>query len=160
MAQQALDMVVPLEVGLCVADLDNQIAFYTGVLGLAHVNTVEVPTELAIKTGLTDGSYRVARLQTPQGERLKLLQPATPPADPGPSGPILGRRTNAYLTFIIADLPAMIARVQAAGLTLLSGDRPMEVRPGTFLAFLEDPEGNVLEFVQYADIAAYRPDLG
>jgi hypothetical protein len=28
-----------------------------------------------------------------------------------------------------------------------------------YLAFCRDPEGNVLELVQYSDIAAYRPDL-
>jgi hypothetical protein len=25
--------------------------------------------------------------------------------------------------------------------------------------FCRDPEGNVLEFVQFADVSAYRPDL-
>jgi len=33
------------------------------------------------------------------------------------------------------------------------------VRPGTWLAFFRDPEGNVLELVEYDDPAAYRPDL-
>ena len=41
----------------------------------------------------------------------------------------------------------------------LTGPTRVEVRPGTFLSFCRDPEGNVLELVQYADIHAYRSDL-
>jgi hypothetical protein len=41
----------------------------------------------------------------------------------------------------------------------MTGEKAVEVRPGTFLAFLRDPEGHIVEIVQYSDIAAYRPDL-
>ena len=44
-------------------------------------------------------------------------------------------------------------------MTFDSAPAPMEVRPGTWLAFFRDPEGNVLELVEYDDPAAYRPDL-
>ena len=44
------------------------------------------------------------------------------------------------------------------GLLLAEGER-VEVRPGTYLAFCRDPEGHVLELVQYADISSYRTDL-
>ena len=33
-----LDMTVPMEVGLCCADLDAMLAFYTDVVGLTLVN--------------------------------------------------------------------------------------------------------------------------
>ena len=32
-------------------------------------------------------------------------------------------------------------------------------RSAATVAFLRDPEGNVVELVQYDDVAAYRPDL-
>ena len=41
--QARLRMTVPMEVGICCADLDGMLAFYTGVLGLALVNRVSVP---------------------------------------------------------------------------------------------------------------------
>jgi hypothetical protein len=41
----------------------------------------------------------------------------------------------------------------------VTGTKVVEVRPGTFLVFARDPEGNILEFVEYADVVAYRPDL-
>lgn len=158
-------MVVPMEIGVCCRDLDALARFYVDVLGFTRVNEVAVPAEKARAAGLADGGYRVARLQTPWGERLKLLQPDAPPADPAPDtdpargATILARRTNAYFTFIVDDLDGMIARLGAAGVAFLSGPEKVEVRPQTFLAFVRDPEGNVLEFVEYGDVAAYRPDV-
>jgi hypothetical protein len=42
---------------------------------------------------------------------------------------------------------------------MVSGLEPIETRPGTRIAFIRDPEGNSIEFVEYADLRAYRPDL-
>lgn len=152
-------MTAPLEVGICCRDLERLIAFYTEVLGLALVNIVEVPAEKAAATHLSDGAYRVARLQTDRGERIKLLQPAAPPAETPPSARILDRANTAYLTFIVPDLRATLARLLRAGMAIDTGPEPVEVRDGTWLVFGRDPEGNVLEFVEYRDVAAYRPDL-
>ena len=101
----------------------------------------------------------MVRLQTSYGERIKLLAPANPPAAAAHGGPILDQPNACYLTFIVDDIDAAIARLQAHGVEFLTGPARVEVRPGTFLSFCRDPEGNVLELVQYADIHAYRPDL-
>ncbi len=154
-----MKMVVPMEIGICCSDLDRLLPFYVKVLGFRNVGTVEVPAEKAVQTGLTRGAYRVARLQTPYGERIKLLEPAEPPKVPDLQEEILVRRTNGYVTFILADLDAMISRLKDAGVVFLSGDGGVEVRPGIHVAFIRDPEGNVLEFAQYDDVAAYRPDI-
>ncbi len=53
-------------------------------------------------------------------------------------------------------LRAVVARVVAAGGTLMACDEPIDVRPGTYLPFLRDPEGHIVE---YADIFEYRTDL-
>lgn len=155
----ALSMTVPMEVGICCADLDVQLAFYTGVMGLALVNRVTVPADKARATGLTQHGYDVARLQTPYGERIKLLQPAVAPEPAVRGAAILDRQGAAYLTFIVRDLPGVVRALQAKGVVFDSAPAPMEVRPGTWLAFFRDPEGNVLELVEYDDPAAYRPDL-
>ena len=42
---------------------------------------------------------------------------------------------------------------------LLTGPERIEVRPGTYLVFCKDPEGHVLEIVEYDDMASYRKDL-
>jgi catechol 2,3-dioxygenase-like lactoylglutathione lyase family enzyme len=64
-----------------------------------------------------------------------------------------------YLTFIVADVNAAIARLRAAGVSCMTGDERVQSRHGLYIAFVRDPEGNVVELVQYDDMAAYRPDL-
>lgn len=155
----ALHMTVPMEVGICCADLDALAAFYTSVMGLTLVNRVTVPADKARATGLTAHDYDVARLQTPYGERIKLLQPAVAPEPAVRGAAILDRQGAAYLTFIVRDLRGVVRDLQSKGVVFDSAPAPMEVRPGTWLAFFRDPEGNVLELVEYDDPAAYRPDL-
>ena len=155
----SMTMTAPLEIGICCRDLDRLAGFYTDVLGCTLVNVVEVPVEKAPATALTDTSYRVARIQTPWGERIKLLQPARASEASEATTWILDRQNTVYVTFIVDDLKAMLERLKARGVDVLTGPEMVEVRPQTFLVFARDPEGNVLEFVEYGDIAAYRPDL-
>jgi predicted enzyme related to lactoylglutathione lyase len=157
---KTMKMTAPLEIGLCCHDLDSLAQFYVSVLDCSLVNVIEVPADKARPTALTDQSYRVARLQLPGGERIKLLQPARPPQAVPATPLILERANTAYITFILDDMTPVLERLAASSATVLTGPAPIEVRPGTFLAFVRDPEGNVLELVQYADVAAYRPDLG
>lgn len=155
----AMHMTVPMEVGICCRDLDALLAFYTDVVGLKLVNRVSVPADKARATGLTAHGYDVARLQTPYGERIKLLQPNVAPESAVRGAAILDRQGATYLTFIVRDLAGVVRNLQARGVVFDSAPAPMEVRPGTWLAFFRDPEGNVLELVEYDDPADYRPDL-
>ncbi|MBP6752634.1 MAG: VOC family protein [Alicycliphilus sp.] len=155
----SMKMISPLEVGLGVRDLPRMRHFYENALGCQFVNEVAVPADKARQAALSDGGYIVVRLQTSYGERIKLLAPVNPPAAVVRSGPILEQPNACYLTFIVDDIDAAIARLQAHSVEFLTGPTRVEVRPGTFLSFCRDPEGNVLELVQYADIHAYRSDL-
>jgi catechol 2,3-dioxygenase-like lactoylglutathione lyase family enzyme len=149
-----------MEVGLCCANLDRLAAFYVDVLGFTQINVIEVPTEKAAGTALTNAAYRVTRLQSPWGERIKLLEPSKS-ARPGPEKTehILDVLNTTYITFIVDDLKTLLRHLLDRNMEVLTGPEVIEVRPGTFLVFGRDPEGNVLEFVEYADIAAYRNDL-
>ena len=108
--------------------------------------------------GLSEGGYSVVRLQTPYGERIKLLAPERTPTRPE-QGMILDRQNASYLTFIVEDIASLVADLKSAGATFCAGDAPIQLRPDVKALFCCDPEGNVLELVEYADIAAYRPDL-
>ena len=63
-----------------------------------------------------------------------------------------------YITFIVADYKEVAARLKEHGVPLVSPE-PVEVRKGLTAFMARDPEGNFIEFVEYADIALYRPDL-
>jgi catechol 2,3-dioxygenase-like lactoylglutathione lyase family enzyme len=159
--QQAwsLKMTVPLEPGIVCADIDAMLEFYIGVLGLKLVGDAKTTPELSARFGATPHGYRIVRLQTPYGERIKLVQPNrdAPPPQPVP-GWVYERHGLAYLTFVIADMQDVVKRLKTYGVKLLS-DGAIEVRPGVFALYSLDPEGNFVEFVEYPDPPAYRPDL-
>lgn len=103
--------------------------FYENALGCQFVNEVAVPADKARQAALSDGGYIVVRLQTSYGERIKLLAPVNPPAAVVRSGPILEQPNACYLTFIVDDIDAAIARLQAHSVEFLTGPTRVEVRP-------------------------------
>jgi len=155
----SMNMTAPLEVGLGVRDLPRMREFYENALGCQFVSEVFVPAEKARQAALAEGGYTVVRLQTSFGERIKLLAPVDPAPEVRHQGPILAQPGASYLTFIVEDINAAMARMRGEGAEFLTGPKRVEVRPGTYLAFCRDPEGHVLELVQYADITSYRTDL-
>ncbi|VVN78898.1 VOC family protein [Pseudomonas fluorescens] len=154
----SVKMLVPLEVGICCVNLEALSRFYQDVLGFTFVAQVHMPAAAAQKVGLSEGGYSVVRLQTPYGERIKLLAPERTPML-REDGLILDRLNASYLTFIVEDIESVAAGLKAGGATFFAGDVPIQLRPDVKALFCRDPEGNVLELVEYTDIAAYRPDL-
>lgn len=155
----SINMIVPLEVGIACRDLPKLRRFYEEVMGFNFVSEIKIGADKAAQSALSTGGYTVVRLQTNYGERIKLLAPDTPPAAAEQPKYILDKPNASYLTFIVEDIDAAIAKLLAAGVEFMTGDKRVEVRSGVYLAFCRDPEGNVLELVQYTDIGAYRADL-
>jgi lactoylglutathione lyase len=155
----ALNMLAPLEVGIAVRDLPRMRRFYEQVLGFAFVSEAVVSPQKSTQAAMHASGYAVVRLQTAYGERIKLLAPNEAPAAETVADYVLDKPNAMYLTFILDDIQAVVDRLIAGGVEFMTGSQRVEVREGAYLAFCRDPEGNVLEFVQYADIAAYRPDL-
>lgn len=147
--------VAPFEVGLTVRDVDALLPFYTDVLGFAVHSDLVVAPDAGRRSGLSPSGYRVVRLETDLGHRFKLAQPAASPEPVAAAGFAMQRQGGAYVTFIVADLPALHARLVAHGARILS-EGVLDVRPGVGLLLAQDPEGNHLEFVAYEDLAAYR----
>jgi predicted enzyme related to lactoylglutathione lyase len=151
-----MKMAAPLEVGICCTALEPLVQFYRDLIGCEFISVIEVPAVNAERASLSGGSYRVARMQTQSGERLKFLQPMLAPQQRDSSRWILDRRNTTYLTFIVDDLGAMIERLHSLGAEIITGPQPIEVRTGVRLSFARDPDGNIIEFVQYDDVASYR----
>lgn len=154
-----LHMTAPLEIGICCRDLDKIRSFYENVLGCTFVSESTVSYETAEGLGLCVCGYRVARLQTPFGERLKFLEPDSPADSESIGEYILDKHRATYLTFIIEDLETVLQNLVDAGVIFPGGAEIRIVRPGIRAVFCRDPEGNTIELVQFDDIDSYRPDL-
>jgi len=155
----SLKMVSPLEPGIVCADIDRMLEFYTSVLGLKFVSDAEATAELSTEFGTSPNGFRIIRLQTPYGERIKLVQPKKfPPQQSAVPDWVFEGQGIAYITFVIADVHEVAARLKEHQVALMSS-APVEIRKGITAIFAKDPEGNFVEFVEYADVASYRPDL-
>ena len=155
----SLRMVAPLEPGIVCADLQRMFAFYTEVLGLKFATDAEATPDMSTEFGTGPGGFRIIRLQTPYGERIKLIQPKEMVLKPSPvCNWVFERQGIAYITFVITDVHDVVERLRQHRVDLVS-EGPVEIRKGITAIFARDPEGNFLEFVEYADLASYRPDL-
>jgi len=144
----AFKMMTPVEPGIVCIDLDRMLKFYTEVLGLKLFSDAQTTPEMSTKFGSTPHGYRIVRMQTPDGGRIKLVQPnkGTPAQNPVPDW-VFERQGIAYFTFIVDDMKPILARLKANHVTMIS-EEPVEVRKGVFAQFLLDPEGNYVEFVE------------
>jgi len=155
----SLRMVAPLEPGIVCVDIDRMFNFYTGVLGLRFATDAEAAPEMSAKFGTGPNGFRIIRLQTPYGERIKLVQPKKTVLTQSPNPEwVFERQGIAYITFIIDDVHEVVARLRQHQVGLIS-EGPVNIREGITAIFARDPEGNFLEFVEYSDLASYRPDL-
>jgi catechol 2,3-dioxygenase-like lactoylglutathione lyase family enzyme len=128
MMQPAKDSI---DLGIICGDIQASLHFYQELLGLtsAGVNPATTGTMHRLRFGSSD---------------VKLIDPTTRPG----TGPIgidqqLGFR---YLTFVVTNLDEVIQRLEAEHIEFT---RPKtEIRPGTTIAMVKDPDGNIVEFVE------------
>ena len=144
----SLRMTAPLEPGIVCSDIDRMLDFYTRVLGLKLVADAETSPEMSTRAGLTPHGYRIIRLQTPYGERIKLVQVKNLHAKRSQAPEwVFDRQGIAYITFIVSNINDVAARLSKHGVKLVRPG-PVEVRKGVVTLFAEDPEGNFIEFVE------------
>ncbi|TRZ66102.1 MAG: VOC family protein [Rhodocyclaceae bacterium] len=151
-----LKSVAPFEIGITVSDIDAILPFYRDLLGFTVLSDILVPAEKSQLTGLSPDGYRVVRLESDGGDRIKFAQPGKAPVTAPAKAYALERQGSHYATYIVAELDALHARLLQAGIKLDSQGM-VEVRAGLRMMVIRDPEGNYIEFVEYADLDAYRP---
>lgn len=158
MSATTLKMCAPLEPGIVCFDMDRMLGFYVGVLGLELVADNQADPEIGRRIHISPHGYRIVRLQTSYGERIKLIQSNVEPKAHPEFDYVYECHGLAYLTFIVTNMAEILPTLEREGIAILS-DGIVEVRPGVLALFIKDPEGNFVEIVDYPDITSYRPDL-
>jgi len=120
-----------LDLGIIVGDIQASLSFYRDILGLELVGTFP----------LWFGTMHRLRFGTSD---FKLIEPKTVP----PKGPIgldvqLGFR---YVTFVVKNLQQLCEDLKKVGIEFTMDET--EIRPGTRIAMVKDPDGNIVEFVE------------
>ena len=126
-------------VGLSVADLDAEQRWYRSNLGL---------NEVVERVQLPEPPVRTVVLRAPSGLRLELIELAG--SEPSSAdNPLDAARTQTYghLALEVDDLDAAFSELTAAGAHSVSPPAP-GATPGIRFAYVQDPEGNLLELIQ------------
>ncbi len=133
-----------IDLGIVCSDFDESLHFYRDLLGLKVVHEIQVAGDLAKELGLAPRKFRQVRLKA--GDTLlKLMEIESPPEE----------RTFDFqagvrwLTLIIEDVPACVARLKAAGVEFVS--EPLSAPDAKHVICAKGPDGMLIEFVQLAD---------
>jgi len=125
-------------VGINVADLDAMTGWYAAALGL------EVEFEFA----LDHVELRGVMLRSPQGYRIELLHRASSTAGIRAATPVDAALTRGY-GHLALDVPVVdeaYVKLLASGATDRMSPRPSPEH-GVRMAYVADPEGNLIEFL-------------
>jgi len=132
LGQQAVDL------GIVISDSDASLAFYRDLLGMTHEGDIPMPI---------GGGGTMHRLRI--GETLvKLVKfDSVPEARPAGGG-IPGGTGYRYFTIHANNIAEVMDACATAGVPVVIPTTV--IREGVTIAMVEDPDGNVVEFVHYA----------
>jgi catechol 2,3-dioxygenase-like lactoylglutathione lyase family enzyme len=143
-----------IDLGTVVSDLDRSVRFYTEGIGFRELTGFAVDTDIAAAAGLTDSkplSIRVLALgDGPDATKLKLMQVAGTTPRAGDNEFIHSHTGFRYLTIMVADTDAALARLAKLGVKPIARSPvalPAELAPGMHLTCVRDPDGNIVELI-------------
>lgn len=125
LAKEAIDL------GIIVSDIHASLEFYQETLGLEKVGETQLPLGMMHRLSFGNSFF-------------KLIDPIkVPPKGATGLDKQLGFR---YVTFPVTNLSQICEALKAKGVTFPVPET--EFMPGVRIAMAEDPDGNIVEFVQ------------
>ena len=122
-----------VDIGIVVSDIKKSLAFYEDLLGLKKIGEMPLWFGTMHRMGFGDSF-------------VKLIDPKVVP-QAGPKGLQHGLGFR-YLTFQVSNIDEICADCEKAGVSFEI--KKQELMPGVTIAMVNDPDGNVVEFVQRA----------
>lgn len=154
---QAID-----HINIVVSDMERSLRFYTEVLGFRKTKEAQLEGAWIERfVGLSGVKAHAVFVVAPGGEpRIELLQYHAPAGVAWAENSRPNTIGLRHLALRVDDIAAMVAKLRAAGITMLS--EPVRVPPGVVqhdagektLVYFLDPDGVVLELAQYRGQAA------
>jgi catechol 2,3-dioxygenase-like lactoylglutathione lyase family enzyme len=138
-------------VSVTVSDLERSLVFYRDTLGLEEVERHRLEGETISRMAAKDGVVmQVVRLAAPQTPGILVdLQQYVQPAG-SVSNAQLGDVGHSHFCFGIDDLDHALQELQKEGVEFVSDPVVFQLDSGELkVVFLKDPDGYVLELVQY-----------
>ena len=129
MADNGMKVTKLLHTRMRVSDMEQTIAFYTGVLGLEVIERKTSPR----------GSH-LAFLKVPNSEELIELTSFPP------SGPVRVQEDLVHLAFQVENLDDTIAALTAQSVKITDG--PTETSSGSRFLFIDAPDGYEIELIE------------
>jgi len=124
-AKEALDL------GILVGNIDASLKFYQETLGLEKVAETKLPMGLMHRLSFGNSFF-------------KLIDPKeVPPKGPTGLNAQLGFR---YVTFPVTNITEICEALKDKGVPFAMPET--ELMPGVRIAMVQDPDGNIVEFVQ------------
>lgn len=140
-------------IAMSVKDFDKVKSFYVDTLGYDVLwdSDNRGNPELSNVVGLPDARMHIAMLEG-YGMRIEMFYYYTPQ---GTERHAPMRQCDFGLTHFalqVKGLKGMYDRLHAQGVAFNSA--PQNIRPGAWVAYMRDPEGNTIELVEYEDEAS------
>jgi catechol 2,3-dioxygenase-like lactoylglutathione lyase family enzyme len=129
--------------GICVTDVDRMTQFYVDGLGCVLDEPVDMADSITSKLGVVPDGLAMTVLTTPSGAKVKFVRSPRQPATSSSTATITGRTGITYMTFYVTDVVATrdaLVRLGGASLTEPELERAV--------AFVSDPEGNLVELLR------------
>jgi catechol 2,3-dioxygenase-like lactoylglutathione lyase family enzyme len=123
-----------VDIGIVVSDGPKSVGFYRDVLGLTYAGDNPMPV----------GGGHMYRLMAGES-MIKLVQPDPVPTAAAEPGAIDAARGIRYITFSVDDIDAAAGACRDAGVSVIT---EQEVMPGVRIALVNDPDGNIVEFLE------------
>jgi catechol 2,3-dioxygenase-like lactoylglutathione lyase family enzyme len=136
-------------VGICVTDVESSLRFYRDFLGFQPVHELEIqgkPTARLLR--LEKVELRALFLER-DGVRIELLHYATPGHIGEPAPRAMNRIGLTHLSIQVEDIDEALAGVEPAGGRVLKETIVSVEQTGARAAFLTDPDGTLIELVQW-----------
>lgn len=139
------DMKHPVvDLGIVCSDFDESLHFYHELLGMEIALDIQIPDEVATGACLAPRAFRQVRLQA-GNTLIKLMEIDSPP------------ETRSYefqsgvrwLTFILEDVPATVARLKEKGVKFMA--EPVSAPDAKHVICAKGPDGMLIELVQLPD---------